>query len=130
MNYENYDEKKWKIVHLQNNKYRCARSQISQNLYKNNFKHKNINNKKTRHKILFDIKTKINVMTYDIVVTKNLSIRFYLNVNFVLHNKNRKSFLNICENIKITIDEMIKHYHVFVIESTNYQLIFEQLFLL
>jgi hypothetical protein len=84
----------------------------------------------TRYIALLNIEAEINVMTEEMMHKEDLFIRSRSVLNLIFHIDHQQKFLNVCENVKISIENFIIKHHIFMIARVDHVLILDQSFLL
>lgn len=77
----------------------------------------------------FITSAKINVMTKGVMENAELAIKEGPKLELVLHTGHNRPFLGLCKDIKVAISGLKIRHPIFMIETRDYNLVLEQLFL-
>jgi hypothetical protein len=84
----------------------------------------------TRYVALLNTEAEINVMIEEMMHKEDLFMRLRFTLNLIFDINYQQKFLSVCEDVKISIENFIIKYHIFVIARVDHVLIFNQSFLL
>jgi hypothetical protein len=80
--------------------------------------------------ILLDSRTKINVMTRQLMNIIDIVMRSDSRLKLISYIEHDMNFDEICDNVEVNIDELRTLHHIFVMSHANHQLVLEQSFLM
>ncbi len=79
---------------------------------------------------LMNSKAKINVMIKKLMNKTRIIMRFESRLRLIFHIEHDMNFDEICDDVKLNIEELKTRHHIFVIVHANHQLVFDQFFLI
>jgi hypothetical protein len=78
-----------------------------------------------RYVALLNTEVEINVMIEKMMHKEDLSMRSLSVLNLIFHIDYQQKFLDVCEDVKISIENFIIKHHIFVIAKVDYVLILD-----
>jgi heme/copper-type cytochrome/quinol oxidase subunit 4 len=79
---------------------------------------------------LMNSKAKINVMIKRLMNKMKIIMHFKSRFRLIFHIEHDMNFDEICDEVKLNIEELKTRHHIFVIAHANHQLVLDQLFLI
>jgi hypothetical protein len=79
---------------------------------------------------LMNSKTKINVMIKRLMNKTKIIMRFESRFRLIFHIEHDMNFDEMCDDVKLNIEELKTRHHIFVIVYANHQFVLDQFFLI